>query len=61
VRTVLLGAAGRNDNGGLPSRDRIADFLPGELLDEDGVRRVTAVVVANDCSAGVTACGAGIV
>ena len=38
VGAVLLRAAGRNDDGGLSGRDRIADFLPGQPLQNDGVR-----------------------
>ncbi len=37
VRTVLLRAAGRKDDGGLPGLDRVAHLGPCELLDEYGV------------------------
>jgi hypothetical protein len=37
VGAVLLGAAGRDDDGGSAGFEEIADFGPGELFEEDGV------------------------
>ena len=37
VRSVLLGAAGGNNDGGLAGLEGVAYFGPGEFLEEDGV------------------------
>jgi hypothetical protein len=40
VIAVLLGAAGRHDDGGLPRLHRVARFFPRHLVDEHGVGRL---------------------